>query len=132
MKSLTLLIAFFAFSLNAFSQASKSTAPTNDSTSFTWTTGMDELVVVKYLTNCEIDDVLLNKIIIKAMVDAKYSCKNKATYKPSEVFVYTKEEDENINVSVKFFASNAYGVPDKLTMIETFDVEGNAISKMTF
>ena len=69
MKKLLSLILFTVLSLQGFSQAKKSTTPTNDSTAFTWKTGMDELVSVKYLSNCEVPDSTLSKMVIKSMVD---------------------------------------------------------------
>lgn len=51
--------------------------------------------------------------------------KNKATWKPTELFFYYNEETGLFHGMMKGFASNSYGVPGEISDMVTMDLEGS-------
>jgi hypothetical protein len=53
-------------------------------------------------------------MIFKVLLESKSNCKNEATFRPYDLWVYPTE-DKKLKMTLKFYASNAYGTPDELT-----------------
>ena len=98
--------------------------------------GMGQIVPVKYFLLYEGDTTLITKmdtsyfkrIVKDASISAKYSCKFKPTYEPTEINLMAQKgfnpaptlNMDTIQTIVRFRAKNGFGVPDELTSYSKF------------
>jgi hypothetical protein len=76
---------------------------------------------------------ILMGMLSESLSKSKYSCKNPATFKPKSISVYVSEDektkDKSLMVSVRFLASNSFGVPGELTGYFEYDPKKNYVLK---
>ena len=57
----------------------------------------------------------LYRMVYQCLIDCKYSCKNRATFNPQSIQIFSKfGEDEDFVIWIDFLALNSFGVPGEL------------------
>ena len=131
-----LLVVFLFQNLMGISQTEKTLSlPTSESEMFVWKDGEENYVDVEfsYFVPKEIiiEKGVLDKVVMKIMVDCQYKLKNKISYIPKKLTIMYSEKDGTDSGICKYWGKNGYGVKSESTTYFSFTLDGEIEEIMT-
>jgi hypothetical protein len=131
-----LLVLFVFQSFIGISQTEKTlTLPTSESEMFVWKDGEENYVDVEFSyyvpKEIVIEKDILEKVVMKIMVDSQYKLKNKISYIPKKLTIMYSEKDRTYSGICKYWGKNGYGVKSESTTYYSFTLDGEIKEIMT-